>query len=68
MRTTTILRNAVDGLLLAHLVKSAITSFTHAIMSAVPRSPNAVTDLPFLLRGRHGDDITDYLVAWNAGT
>lgn len=56
----------VDTLRLAHYEVSLPALGTHKAVASVPSATNALADLPDFLAGRNSDDISDYLVAWNA--
>lgn len=60
-----VLGNAVDGAVLAHLELPSVTLLAGAVVSAVPRAPDAVSDLPALLAVADCDDVADDFVPWD---
>jgi hypothetical protein len=63
MLTSSIARNTVDKLLLAHLENSSVASLAGAIMTAMPRASGPLAYFPPLLSRSHLDDCTDNFVS-----
>ena len=56
----------VDGLPLAHNEVPLPTLGAHEAVASMPPATHALADLPDFLAGRNGNDVSDYLVAWDA--